>query len=562
MNRRSCACDGPVVVSAFGAGVQRCEDLGVTLPPPLPQSDAAHDACFWPYGARNQQEYDAKVASNELLQMGPYERAALRECMPRIRGLDDYQLKLRLQSYYDTNAYRYAAARMPDWFRQMCQTGALVPYVAGEEVARVAAPPSPPTRRPPAAAAPRRPSPRATAPRRRPPPVQTAVARAEPDEPDGDERIDVENLTRDDWNPGASMQEKDATLKAFLLACGKGLFPDLTDCDVPKDWVSPKGYPFGRLVWNRRRTFGSDGSDPNADQALLDAGFVPISSRCNAASADAAFKLHVPVLRAAAADGLGPGKQGKLATAVKWLRKRLAEMKSGRQKADKAVLNLAKELGDAAPAGAKSGNDGTYWAHDIRGRARALLAGDAAPPRPKKKPAARKPSAKPAPPRPKKPAARKAPVKNAADGARGKGTARDARRVPEQEPMDIDEEPAVGENECVSDNEVAPYEGDSSSDDEFVEKQRASTRRHKRRKVAASVPAASNALPPFKVGDRIEARFDDGDDWFPGTIVKCGYGGDAYSIKYDDGDEEPSVGSYNIRPARAKATKKPSGRPR
>jgi len=128
--------------------------------------------------------------------------------------------------------------------------------------------------------------------------------------------------------------------------------------------------------------------------------------------------------------------------------------------------------------------------------------------------------------------------------------------------MDIDEEPAVGENECVSDNEVAPYEGDSSSDDEFVEKQRASTRRHKRRKVAASVPAASNALPPFKVGDRIEARFDDGDDWFPGTIVKCGYGGDAYSIKYDDGDEEPSVGSYNIRPARAKATKKPSGRPR
>ena len=200
--------------------------------------------------------------------------------------------------------------------------------------------------------------------------------------------------------------------------------------------------------------------------------------------------------------------------------------------------------------------------HRLARQARAVLAGDAAPPRPKKKPAARKPSAKPAPPRPKKPAARKAPVKNAADGARGKGTARDARRVPEQEPMDIDEEPAVGENECVSDNEVAPYEGDSSSDDEFVEKQRASTRRHKRRKVAASVPAASNALPPFKVGDRIEARFDDGDDWFPGTIVKCGYGGDAYSIKYDDGDEEPSVGSYNIRPARAKATKKPSGRPR
>ena len=110
MSRRRCDCNGPVVVSAFGAGVQRCEDLGVTLPPPLPQSDAAHDACFWPYGARNQKEYDAKVASNELLQMGPYERAALRECMPRIRGLDDYQLKLRLLSYYGTDAYRYAAA--------------------------------------------------------------------------------------------------------------------------------------------------------------------------------------------------------------------------------------------------------------------------------------------------------------------------------------------------------------------------------------------------------------------------------------------------------------------
>ena len=379
MSRRRCDCNGPVVVSAFGAGVQRCEDLGVTLPPPLPQSDAAHDACFWPYGARNQKEYDAKVASNELLQMGPYERAALRECMPRIRGLDDYQFKLRLKSYVGTEAYRYAAARMPDWFGQMCQTGALVPYIAGEEVARAAAAPSPPTRRAPAAAAPRRPSPRAATPRRRPPPpVQPAVARAEPDEPDGDERIDVENLTRDDWNPGASMQEKDVTLKAFLVACGKGVFGEARkDCDVPQDWVSPKGYPFGRLVWNRRGTFGRSGYE-DADRSLLDVGFVPVSLRCNAAKLDEAIERNAPLLRRAAKRGLGPGQHGKLSTAVNWLRKRLAGMKSRpSDAADDAVLNLAKELGKLAPKDAvHPERNKRYWAHDLADKANAVLKGE------------------------------------------------------------------------------------------------------------------------------------------------------------------------------------------
>ena len=138
MSQNGCGCDGPVETKPFGEEIPDLKTLRITLPSLQPLS-AAHDWDYWPFGARNEEEYDAKVARGTVLQLEPYDRAALQECMPSIRGLDGRQLKLRLQSYYGTNAYRYAAARMPAWFARMCRTGALEPYVPGEEVAPAAA---------------------------------------------------------------------------------------------------------------------------------------------------------------------------------------------------------------------------------------------------------------------------------------------------------------------------------------------------------------------------------------------------------------------------------------
>ena len=374
MSRRGCACDGPVEENPFGAGVQLFEALATLPPPPLPSNAAAHDAYYWPFGARSQEEYDALEASNGLLQLEPYERAEMQKCMPAIHNLDGRQLEWRLKSYYMTNAYRYAAARMPAWFAVMCRTGAFVPYVPGEEVVRAAAPPSPPLRRAPAAARRRAATGRARNPP--PPPVLAAVARAEPDEPDGEEKIDVENMTGDDWDPGASMKRKDEILEAFLRACRDGVFGEaVRDCDVRHDWVTPKGYPLGQLVYNRKAIFGRGDTDA-ADRRLLDAGFVPASARSPTAHADDAFRRYEPLLLDAATRGLTRWTSVDLNRAVSWLGEHVRKTRAS-DAADDVYVELAVKLGNLAPKGAKSGNKHyAYWAHRLRDQARAVLAGE------------------------------------------------------------------------------------------------------------------------------------------------------------------------------------------
>lgn len=208
----------------------------------------------------------------------------------------------------------------------------------------------------------------------------------EPDESDKKDKINVRRLTEADYNkPGASMAEKDETLIALLDACREGVFGDeLRDCDVPKRCVVAENYPLGKHLKRRRDTFGSD---PDADQKLLDAGFVPVSARSPAARADKAFERHKDVLRAAAADGLGPHATSELSKATHWLRERIGRARAS-DAADNLYLDFAKELGKLAPEDAKSGGrgNGAYWAHRLADQARAVLAGeDAAPLVPKKR---------------------------------------------------------------------------------------------------------------------------------------------------------------------------------
>lgn len=45
---------------------------------------------------------------------------------------------------------------------------------------------------------------------------------------------------------------------------------------------------------------------------------------------------------------------------------------------------------------------------------------------------------------------------------------------------------------------------------------------------------------PFLVGPKIEARFQSGKHWYPGTISALDNGG-TFSVVYDDGDKEAKV---------------------
>ena len=175
MSQRRCDCTGPVVVSAFGAGVLPLEDVRVELPPPPPPSDVP-DEFWWRHGARNEREYLDLCARRAVFDLEPWVRMELERCLPATCGLEGLKLKRLLQQYARTARFRFARDVMPDWFRQMCVSGAPVPYVPGEEVARAAALPSPPARRAPAAAVPpRRRSLSAAAPQSSPPPVPAAV---------------------------------------------------------------------------------------------------------------------------------------------------------------------------------------------------------------------------------------------------------------------------------------------------------------------------------------------------------------------------------------------------
>ena len=65
---------------------------------------------------------------------------------------------------------------------------------------------------------------------------------------------------------------------------------------------------------------------------------------------------------------------------------------------------------------------------------------------------------------------------------------------------------------------------------------------------AAPAPAAPKKQQSFKALDRVDARFQKGELWYPGTIATA-LPGDKYDIAYDDGDREYAVPAALIRKA-------------
>ena len=53
-------------------------------------------------------------------------------------------------------------------------------------------------------------------------------------------------------------------------------------------------------------------------------------------------------------------------------------------------------------------------------------------------------------------------------------------------------------------------------------------------------------MPAFVVGTRVEAKFDDGEDFYPGTIVAVSAAG-TFDVQYDDGDSESGLTSDLIQ---------------
>lgn len=56
--------------------------------------------------------------------------------------------------------------------------------------------------------------------------------------------------------------------------------------------------------------------------------------------------------------------------------------------------------------------------------------------------------------------------------------------------------------------------------------------------------ANDNRSGSFKVGDRVQARWQGGEAWFDGRIAEVN--GDQFFIKYDDGDEEWTTADFII----------------
>ena len=69
-----------------------------------------------------------------------------------------------------------------------------------------------------------------------------------------------------------------------------------------------------------------------------------------------------------------PKATAEISRGVRWLRGARAGSRASSVAADGVRLELAKELGDAAPAASANGKG--YWAHGIAKQARALLAGE------------------------------------------------------------------------------------------------------------------------------------------------------------------------------------------
>ena len=198
---------------------------------------------------------------------------------------------------------------------------------------------------------------------------------------------------------------------------------------------------------------------------------------------------------------------------------------------------------------------------------------------------------------------RKAPVDALSDEERSVGSLADFIVDGGEEAVAGDEESAVGSEDCGLDDDVASYKGNSSGesssddddvmpvarplpdnhgpqsferfdrvealyrpenkwypatvhspnddgtysvnyDDEYFEPDLPANlvRPLKRRKVAA--PPAAGA---YQIGDRVEARYMDG-NWFPGKVKTCHKEG-TYAIKFDDGDVDDLVFPCDIRRA-------------
>ena len=56
-----------------------------------------------------------------------------------------------------------------------------------------------------------------------------------------------------------------------------------------------------------------------------------------------------------------------------------------------------------------------------------------------------------------------------------------------------------------------------------------------------------NAFPVFQVEDRVEAQFENGDEFFAARVVAVAADG-SYSVLYDDGDKEDNLQSHRVRP--------------
>ena len=196
---------------------------------------------------------------------------------------------------------------------------------------------------------------------------------------------------------------------------------------------------------------------------------------------------------------------------------------------------------------------------------------------------------------------RKAPVDDVSDEERSVGSLVDFITDGDEEMAAIDEEPAANAEDCVSDDDVESFKadssGDSSSDDDdvmpmawplpddngpqsfeqfdrvdayyspddkwypatvhspnddgtysvnyddgYFEDLPVNLLRVKRRKVAAPP-----AVGPYQIGDRVEARYMDG-NWFPGKVKTCHKEG-TYAIKFDDDDVDDLVFPCDIRRA-------------
>lgn len=73
------------------------------------------------------------------------------------------------------------------------------------------------------------------------------------------------------------------------------------------------------------------------------------------------------------------------------------------------------------------------------------------------------------------------------------------------------------------------------------------TRAQKDKSTKKDKASSSKPTPKFAVGARVEAKFDDGSTYYPGTVTRVGKGGSTYAIKFDDGDKDNSVPAGDIR---------------